>query len=124
MNKLKKPIPNAPAAAGQTHWHGQYGAPVAVSNPPLSRTMMYARGMVSSSTTSAVSPIRPAISIAPAVQPTTTTEQYWAARALTAEAFLSASAVHESKMHAVISAGEVKRSVRAVVMGCRLVLTI
>jgi hypothetical protein len=50
---------------------------------------------------------------APVPLPTTTKEQYWAARAITAEALLSAKVVHHQELTTVSSEADSKRIVRA-----------
>lgn len=44
-------------------------------------------------------------------QPVTQTEQYWAARALTAETLLSVRATHQEELRAIAQHGEEKRAV-------------
>lgn len=79
--------------------------------------MMYARAAVASAPESEKVPtVSPKVNVpisAPAtMQPKSTVEQYWAARALTAEALLSARVIHQNELSAMASAAEDKRSVR------------
>jgi len=76
--------------------------------------MMYARAAVASAPESenvpTVSPkVNVPISALATMQPKSTVEQYWAARALTAEALLSARVIHQNELSAMASAAEDKR---------------
>ncbi|PCH37390.1 hypothetical protein WOLCODRAFT_140835 [Wolfiporia cocos MD-104 SS10] len=78
--------------------------------------MMFARGAVAtpakppSSTTAITLVNKSAVVAPPAVQPKTTSEQYWAARALTAETLLTARLAHENELSALSAAEEEKRA--------------
>ena len=49
--------------------------------------------------------------VPPAVKPVTSTEQYWAARALTAETLLSVRSAHQQELRAMTQYGDEKRTV-------------
>ena len=69
----------------------------------------------------ATSAAKTALSFPPSVKPTTTAEQYWAARALTAETLLSARLAHQGELLALSAAEEEKRAVSALCPDSRLV---
>ena len=60
----------------------------------------------------ATAAVKAKLSLPPSVKPTTTAEQYWAARALTAETLLSARLAHQGELVALSAAEEEKRTVR------------
>ena len=61
----------------------------------------------------ATSAVQATMSFPASVKPTTPAEQYWAARALTAETLLSARLAHQGELLALSAAEEEKRGVRA-----------
>lgn len=109
MNKLRKSPPSSPSAIAR------YASSTitAVDTPSRqSRTMMYARTVVTSPPSfKPVTTVAAAVSVPPAVRPVSQAEQYWAARALTAEALLSVKSAHHQEVKAVAAEGEEKRAV-------------
>jgi hypothetical protein len=119
--KLKKPAPNSP----------QRPKPV-VGSPATSRTMMLAqassnvpyswslsavpgsanlKSTVTSDTTIVVSQSSRSDLVGRREHPGAPTQSYWAARALTAEALLSARETHYAEMRGLLQAEDVKRNV-------------
>lgn len=91
MNKLKSPALSKP--------------PSSAMSTSISRTLALASAHSSSQLTKTESPTFD-------VQLRTNVEQYWAARALKAESFISARITHEDEMRTLRSSEEFKRSVR------------
>ncbi|KAH8080698.1 hypothetical protein BXZ70DRAFT_960056 [Cristinia sonorae] len=108
MNKLRKPPPPPLELAPKV----QHGSP--------SRTMMFAQASTFSSPTTIthrppVHTVQRTVAVTtPHSQPTVTTqtrqEQYWAARALTAETLLSASTMYQEQLRVMTHAAEAKHS--------------
>ncbi|KZT64975.1 hypothetical protein DAEQUDRAFT_677633 [Daedalea quercina L-15889] len=73
---------------------------------------MYARALIPAgyATTQTAATLKATVSLPPNVRPTTTAEQYWAARALTAETLLSAKLAHQNELMDLSSAEEEKRA--------------
>ena len=90
----------------------------------MSRTMMLASAHLVKGTRADEVAVAPATSTSisacvqatlhPTVQPVTSTEQYWAARALTAETLLSARSAHEEELRTMAKYVDGKRAVRSV----------
>ncbi|KZT04974.1 uncharacterized protein LAESUDRAFT_727547 [Laetiporus sulphureus 93-53] len=99
MNKLKKSPPHSAISALGQH-SAQVASSIASSSASVeSRTMLYARALVpATGRTKATRPVNAASTISAAVRPMTTAEQYWAMRALTAEAHLSTRVVHQTEL--------------------------
>lgn len=108
MNKLRKPGQGA-------SWDGPRGA---TSPQVQSRTMLYAQAalvpikVTATQSNPASATVKATGGLPPHVKPTTAAEQYWAARALTAETLLSARLAHHGELLALSAEEEEKRAVR------------
>ena len=80
------------------------------SNPPTPTTNLVARPLLSSSSTTALSKHSNLVTIPVEIQPLTASEQYWATRALKAEALLSAQESHHREVRSLGFSQDVKRS--------------
>jgi hypothetical protein len=81
------------------------------SNPPTPTTNLVARPLLSSSSTTALSKHSNLVPIPVEIQPLTASEQYWATRALKAEALLSAQESHHREVRSLGFSQDVKRYV-------------
>ena len=82
------------------------------SNPPTPTTNLIARRpLISSSSTTALSKHPNLVPIPVEIQPLTASEQYWATRALKAEALLSAQESHHREVRSLGFSQDIKRSV-------------
>ena len=81
------------------------------SNSPTPTTNLVARPLLSSSSTTALSKHSNLVTIPVEIQPLTASEQYWATRALKAEALLSAQESHHREVRSLGFSQDVKRSV-------------
>jgi hypothetical protein len=57
---------------------------------------------------------------APAPEPHTSVEQYWAARAVTAESLLSAKTAHHEELKRIVQAEDIRREVRCLRCACNV----
>lgn len=81
------------------------------SNPPTSTTnLVERRPLLSTSSTTALSKHSNLVPIPVEIQPLTASEQYWATRALKAEALLSAQESHHREVRSLGFSQDVKRS--------------
>ncbi len=111
MNKLKRSTPSDGSRRKQ-----EMVASTAVDLGPTaslqSRTMMYARETAQPSNTRLVlTSERPLPRPPTSGKPMTASEQYWAARALTAEALLSMKSIHYEQIQMLSATEETKRAV-------------
>ncbi|KIK06374.1 hypothetical protein K443DRAFT_674357 [Laccaria amethystina LaAM-08-1] len=79
------------------------------SSPPTPTTNLVARPLLSSSSTTALSKHSNLVPIPVEIQPLTASEQYWATRALKAEALLSAQESHHREVRSLGFSQDVKR---------------
>ncbi|PSR74720.1 hypothetical protein PHLCEN_2v9599 [Hermanssonia centrifuga] len=110
MNKLKRSTPSDGSRRKQ-----EMVASTAVDLGPTaslqSRTMMYARETAQPSNTRLVlTSERPLPRPPTSGKPMTASEQYWAARALTAEALLSMKSIHYEQIQMLSATEETKRA--------------
>ncbi|CCM04493.1 uncharacterized protein FIBRA_06673 [Fibroporia radiculosa] len=109
MNKLKRPHPPA-QNNGPSKPPLQSAIHATSYSLPESRTMMYARAVVPAPTVKVTTTVPPIPAISAAARPSSVTEQYWAARALTAETLLSARIAHQTEILELATSAEEKRS--------------
>ncbi|KAI0922717.1 hypothetical protein AcV5_009614 [Taiwanofungus camphoratus] len=109
MSKLKKPIHPVSLDRGRPSSVSQNAMSLSIQQPTQSRTMMYARTVLSSSTTIKTSTVDTALPAPSSMRPVSSAEHYWAARALTAEALLSVRAAHNRDLRALQTEEEERR---------------
>lgn len=103
MNKLRKPNHSAGfAAPARTMSRTLMLASAGVSGEAVVKPVAHGPSLTTAHVQARVSPI---------VQPVTATEQYWAARALTAETLLSVRSAHQEEIKAMTQYGDEKRTV-------------
>lgn len=112
MNKLRKPPHHAPSSSSPSKHLTQHGSVIPSSAVSESRTMMYARAPIVSPPSK-----KAMVTTVKSLTATSASEQYWAARALTAETLLSARLAHQSEMAQAIETAEEKRAVNLVPRG-------
>lgn len=105
MNKLRKPPHHAPSSSSPSKHLTQHGSVIPSSAVSESRTMMYARAPIVSPPSK-----KAMVTTVKSLTATSASEQYWAARALTAETLLSARLAHQSEMAQAIETAEEKRA--------------
>ena len=117
MNKLrKKPPPRQNLKPDlQSSIVNAMSTAAAITPALQSRTMALARTTIDVLPTSSPSKhSNLATTYAKSRQQMTTSEQYWAARALTAETMLSASAHHQRELRSMTEVEQIKRTVRLI----------
>lgn len=84
-----------------------------LASASISASIAHAQDAVVKQVTSAPSAVTAHVQtrLPPAVQPVTSTEQYWAARALTAETLLSVRSAHQEELRVISQYGDEKRTV-------------
>ncbi|CAL1710243.1 unnamed protein product [Somion occarium] len=121
MNKLRKKPPPSKLIPNSTNSRlvqpAEMSTPVAlrqpITPPSQSRTMMFARASVDPSPHSAFpasTHSNIASTYAKSREQMTTSEQYWAARALTAETLLSANTTYQHELRMIAESEQTKRS--------------
>jgi len=110
MNKLRKKAPSSTPAMISSKFNSTMSSEVhkdslaldsggSAQPPAQSRTMMFARTTIASDFSPRVTSVDTALRVPREVQPVSASEHYWAARAVNAEALLTASTAHRREIY-------------------------